>query len=212
MENKVIAKSFFWMFVGLLITFITGFTLCQSAGNMTMGLGALVLISIVLQFILVIVLSVRVFKMKPLTAKIIFIVYSLVTGVTFSSIFAYYEMSSIILVFALASAIFLLMSLIGYTTKLDLSKVGSYLLFGLITVIICSIINIFWINDTFTTIICIISILVFLGLTAWDVQKIKRLGEQNNVENVAIYGALELYLDFINIFLDLLKLFGKSKD
>jgi len=148
--------------------------------------------------------------MKAATAKIMFIIYAMVSGFTFASIFVVYEMSSIIFVFALAAIMFLIMALFGYYTNIDLSKFSSYLIFGLIGVIIASLVNVFWINDTFTTIICIISILVFLGFTAWDIQKIKRLNINN--DNAAIYGALELYLDFINIFLDLLRLFGRERD
>ena len=148
--------------------------------------------------------------MKPLTAKILFIVYSMITGFTFASIFVVYEIASIIFVFALASVLFGIMGLIGYYTQIDLNKFRSYLMFGVVGVIIASIINIFWINDTFTTIVCIISIIVFLGMTAYDIQRIKRLNIDS--DNAAIYGALELYLDFINIFLDLLRLFAKERD
>ncbi len=210
MENKMVAKSFFWMFIGLLVTFITGGVICSNATLLKASLSGFYIIAIIVQLILVIVLSRKIFTFKPTTAKIIFIIYSMITGFTISSIFVVYELSSIIFVFALASVMFLIMALIGYYTKLDLSKIGTYLLFGLIGVILCSLVNIFWINDTFTTIICVISIFVFLGFTAWDVQKIKRMNFDS--ENIAIYGALELYLDFINIFLDLLQLFGNSKD
>lgn len=209
-DNKLIAKSFLWMFIGLLVTFVTGYVICLNEQTLAMALSGFYLIAIIVQLVLVFVLSRNLFKMKPTTAKILFIIYSMVTGFTFASIFVVYEMSSIIFVFALAAVLFGIMGLIGYYTKFDLSKISSYLLFGLIGIIIASIINIFWINDTFTTIICIISILVFLGFTAYDIQKIKRLNIDS--DNAAIYGALNLYLDFINIFLDLLRLFGRERD
>lgn len=209
-DNKLIAKSFMWMFIGLLVTFVTGYVICLNKEALMLSLSGFYFLAIIIELILVIVLSRKIFSMKPLTAKIMFIIYAMVSGFTFASIFVVYEMSSIIFVFALAAVMFLIMALFGYYTNIDLSKFSSYLLFGLIGVIIASIINIFWINDTFTTIICIISILVFLGFTAWDIQKIKRLNINN--DNAAIYGALELYLDFINVFLDLLRLFGRERD
>jgi len=209
-DNKLIAKSFMWMFIGLLVTFLTGFVICLNANTLALLLSGFYVIAIIVELILVIVLSRKLFDMKPLTAKIMFIIYAMVSGFTFASIFVVYEMSSIIFIFALAAVMFLIMALFGYYTDIDLSKFSSYLIFGLIAVIIASIVNVFWLNDTFTTIICIMSILVFLGFTAWDIQKIKRLNI--NSDNAAIYGALELYLDFINIFLDLLRLFGKERD
>lgn len=209
-DNKLIAKSFMWMFIGLLVTFVTGFVICLNKDALMLTLSGFYIIAIIVELILVIVLSRNIFKMKATTAKIMFIIYAMVSGFTFASIFVVYEMSSIIFVFALAAIMFLIMALFGYYTNIDLSKFSSYLIFGLIGVIIASLVNVFWINDTFTTIICIISILVFLGFTAWDIQKIKRLNINN--DNAAIYGALELYLDFINIFLDLLKLFGRERD
>lgn len=208
--NKLIAKSFLWMFIGLLTTFITGYVVCLNEQALALTLSGFYIILVIVQLILVFVLSKNLFKMKPTTAKILFIIYSMITGLTFASIFVVYEISSIIMVFILAALLFLIMGLIGYYTKIDLSKFSSYLLFGLIGIILASIINMFWINNTFTTIICIISILVFLGLTAYDIQKLKKLNM--NSDNAAIYGALELYLDFINIFIDLLRLLARNRD
>lgn len=210
MENKLIAKSFMWMFIGLLVTFLTGGVICLNMDVLASALSSLFIVAVIVQLVLVFVLSKNILKMSPTAAKVLFLVYSMVTGFTFSSVFVVYELTSIIFVFALASVLFGIMGLLGYYTNLDLSKFGSYLIFALIAILLCSIVNIFWLNDTFSTIICIFSILVFLGFTAWDVQKIKRLNVDS--DNAAVYGALELYLDFINIFLDLLQLFGKEKN
>ena len=210
MENKLIAKSFMWMFIGLLVTFLTGGVICLNMDVLASALSSLFIVAVIVQLVLVFVLSKNILKMSPTAAKVLFLVYSMVTGFTFSSVFVVYELTSIIFVFALASVLFGIMGLLGYYTNLDLSKFGSYLIFALIAILLCSIVNIFWLNDTFSTIICIFSILVFLGFTAWDVQKIKRLNVDS--DNAAIYGALELYLDFINIFLDLFQLFGKEKN
>ena len=117
------------------------------------------------------------------------------------------------MVFLVSAVVFGVMAYIGFKTNVDLSKVGFYLLMALIGVIVVSIINIFLGNSMLEIILCIICLLLFLGITAYDVQKIKALESTGLPEdNLAIYGALELYLDFINIFLQILELFAKNKD
>lgn len=149
--------------------------------------------------------------MKPTTAKVSFLLYSFVSGLTFASIFIYYAVSSIIYIFLAAAITFAIMALIGYTTKLDLTKIGSYLLFALIAAIIVSLVNIFLNNSMIYLIVSIVCVLIFIGITAYDVQKIKNLENSGlPVENLAIYGALDLYLDFINLFIHLLSIFGRS--
>ncbi len=212
--NNIMRKVFLWMFLGLLITFGTGYFVATNE-NMIYNIastGMWIALSII-ELVLVIVLSARITKMNPTTAKFIFAIYSFVTGLTFSSIFIVYQLSSIIYVFLITAIIFGLLSLFGYTTKLDLTKLSTYLLVGLIGILICSLINIFVGNSTLDIIISIFSVIVFLGFTAYDVQKIKRLSNYyENEDSVAIIGALELYLDFINIFLDLIRIFGNNRD
>ena len=149
--------------------------------------------------------------MKPATAKVCFLLYSFVSGLTFASIFVYYAIDSIMLIFLVAAVIFAVMALIGYTTKVDLTRVGTYLFFALIAALITMIINIFLGNSTLAMIISVVCVLIFIGITAYDVQKIKML-ENSGLpkENLAIYGALDLYLDFINLFIHLLSIFGNS--
>jgi len=213
-DNKLLSKSFLWMCIGLLVTFVTGFGISMNERmleNIFGGSGFWILV--ILEFVLVIVLSARVMKMNPTTAKISFILYSFVSGLTFSSIFVVYELTSIMMIFLISAIIFGIMAFIGYTTKVDLSRVGFYLLMALLGVILVSIINIFLGNGTLEIIICIICLLLFIGITAYDVQKIRALESTGLPEdNLAIYGALELYLDFINIFLQILELFAKNKD
>ncbi len=213
-DNKLLSKSFLWMCIGLLVTFVTGFGISMNERmleNIFGGSGFWILV--ILEFVLVIVLSARVMKMNPTTAKICFILYSFVSGLTFSSIFVVYELTSIMMIFLISAIIFGIMAFIGYTTKVDLSRVGFYLLMALFGVILVSIINIFLGNGTLEIIICIICLLLFIGITAYDVQKIRALESTGLPEdNLAIYGALELYLDFINIFLQILELFAKNKD
>lgn len=213
-DNKLLSKSFLWMCIGLLVTFVTGYGVSMNdVMKENIFSGSSFWILIVLELILVIVLSARVMKMSPTTAKICFILYAFVSGLTFSSIFVAYELTSVMMVFLVSAVIFGVMAYIGYKTNVDLSKVGFYLLMALIGVIVISVINIFIGNGTLEIILCIVCLLLFLGITAYDVQKIKALETTGLPEdNLAIYGALELYLDFINIFLQILELFAKNKD
>lgn len=152
--------------------------------------------------------------MKAVTAKICFLLYSFVSGLTFSSIFIAYDIMSIFYVFIIAAVVFAIFGAVGYFTSIDLTNLGSILLMGLIALIVCLIFNIFIGSEQFNLVLTIISLAIFVGFTAYDIQKIKRLGESSDLpeENLAIYGALELYLDYINIFLDILRLVGNSKD
>ena len=168
---------------------------------------------VVLEFVLVIVLSWRCMKMSPVAAKICFILYAFVSGLTFSSIFVVYDIASIMMVFLVSSVIFGVMAFIGYKTNVDLSKLGFYLMMGLIAVIIVSVINIFIGSNGLEMALSIICVLLFIGITAFDVQKIKSLeGSGLPEDNLAIDVALELYLDFINIFIDLIRIIGENKD
>lgn len=211
--NKVISNSFVWMCIGLLVTFVTGYAVAQNANMLTNVFGNAFWVFIVLEFILVIVLSARVMKMSPTSAKVCFILYSFVSGLTFSSIFVYYELTSILIVFLLGAVIFGVMACIGYNTKVDLTKIGFYFLIGILGVIILSVINIFMGNTVLDIVLSVVCLILFLGVTSYDVQKIKALSDTNlPADNLAIYGALQLYLDFINIFLQILELFNNNKD
>ncbi len=215
MELKnVYSKVFAWMFIGLLITFLTGYTVSNNAKMfISVFSGFNYLIFAIIEIGLVIFLSARLHKMSPITAKICFMLYSFVTGLTFASIFVVYQLESIIYVFGITALLFGIFALIGHYTKMDLTKIGTFLFMGLLGIIICSIINIFVNSETFDLVLTSISIIIFLGYTAYDMQKVKQaLNYYPNEENLAIYGALQLYLDFINIFLDLLRLFGKERD
>ena len=214
MKDNLISKTFLWMCFGLLVTFITGYFVAHSEvmlENIYGGMGYWVFV--IVELVLVIVLSARVMKMKPTTAKVCFLLYSFVSGLTFASIFVFYAIDSIMLIFLVAAIIFALMAIIGYTTKVDLTKMGTYLFFALIAVLVVMLINIFLNNSMVTMIVSIVCVLIFIGITAYDVQKIKML-ENSGLpkENLAIYGALDLYLDFINLFLHLLQLFGRNSD
>lgn len=210
-DNILISKSFIWMCIGLLVTFLTGFIVSNSQTMLENVFGGGYWLFVVIEFILVIVLSARVMKMSAVMAKVCFLLYSFVSGLTFASIFMVYNINSIMLIFLISALIFGFMALIGYTTKVDLTKLGTYLLSGLIAAIVVGIINVFIGSDAVETVISVVCVLIFIGVTAYDVQKIKALENSGLPEdNLAIYGALDLYLDFINIFIHLLSLFGNS--
>ncbi len=210
--NNVFKKVYMWMFIGLLLTFATGYFVSINE-NMAYKVYNLYWVLAIIEIILVIVLSARIGKMNITTSRIMFLTYSFVSGLTFSSVFIAYDMRSIIIVFLISSLLFLIFAILGYITKLDLTSVGTFLLMALIGIVICSIINIFVGNGTFEIVICSISILIFLGFTSYDVNKIKQLQDiYPDEDSLAIVGALELYLDFINIFLDLLRIVANNRD
>ena len=212
MENKLISKSFLWMFIGLLITFATGIVVASNERMLiSVFEGWTYIVLAIIEIAIVIYLSARVHKMSKTAARIWFMIYAFVSGLTFSSVFVVYKVTSVIYVFLISAILFGIFGLMGYKTKFDLTKIGSYLLMALFGVILCMIVNIFVGNDTLDLIISIVCVLLFLGITAYDVQKIKKLSDTNLPEDsLAIIGALELYLDFINIFLHLLSIIGDS--
>lgn len=212
--NQVFSKVFMWLFVGLLLTFGVAY-IVSTNDNMVYNLfsdGKYFIVWII-EIVVVIVLSARIRKMSSMTAIVLFLLYSFLTGLTLSSIFIIYEISSIVWVFAIASGLFLIFGLIGYFTKLDLTKIGTFLLMGLLAIIVAFLINMFIGSETFDIVLCIVGIVLFLGYIAYDIQIIKRnMLTIENETNLAIYGAFQLYLDFINIFLKLLRLFGTRRD
>ena len=214
MNNKLMGKTFLWMCIGLLVTFATGLIVTNSEVMFeNIYSGSWYLILAIVEIVLVIFLSAKVMKMKPTTAKCVFLLYSVVSGLTFSSIFICYNLTSILFIFLVTAVVFAVLALIGYTTKVDLTKLGTYFVIGLFAIIIVSIINIFIGNTIVDLIVSIVCVVLFLGVTMYDVQKIKMLSSSGlPEENLAIYGALDLYLDFINLFIHLLSIFGKSDD
>lgn len=160
------------------------------------------------------ILAGRINKLSTATATALFFAYSALNGVTLSAIFVVYTASSIASTFFITAGVFGAMTIYGYTTKQDLSKIGSFLFMGLIGLIIASVVNVFLGSDTMQWIISLAGVAIFIGLTAWDTQAIKRMAMESDYTNagkVATLGALELYLDFVNLFLYLLRIFG-SRD
>lgn len=215
MNKRILPKVFMWMFLGLLVTFFTAYTVSLNANmleNIYSGCGPWVIF--IVEIILAIVLSARIHKLSGPVATCLYLFYTFLTGLTFSFIFLAYEMESIIIIFLVTGIIFGIFALIGKFTNIDLSKISTYLTMGLFAIIIISCINFFLANNTLNIISCIIGIVVFLGYTAYDIQMICKNDLYYNVEerNLAIIWAFSLYLDFINLFMDLLRLFGDSKD
>lgn len=160
---------------------------------------------------LVFFISARMNKLSPGTSTALFLLFALVNGITLSVIFMAFSYASIFKTFLITAAVFGAMSVYGLFTSRDLTRIGSFLVMALIGLIICCVINMFWANSTFDLIISGIGVLLFIGLTAWDTQQIKRMAAMNmGIANgsLATWGALSLYLDFINLFIYLLRFFG----
>lgn len=209
-----------WMTVGLGVTAAMSWSVASSEAARQLIFGnSLVLIGlIVAQFALVIALSAAVHKMSAGLATGLFVLYSGLTGATLSSIFLVYPMGSITQAFAVTAGTFLAMSVYGTVTKRDLTAMGSFLMMGLIGILIAMLVNIFLQSAMMDFVISCIGVLVFTGLTAYDTQKLRSFGEGMPLEDAVavrrgvILGALTLYLDFINLFIMLLRLFGGNRD
>lgn len=217
MDNKkILSSAFGWLFIGLLICFGISWITSYNEDLTLAVFGAFggygYWIYLILELVVAIALIARISKMKPLTAKILYLLYTALTGLSLTGLFVVYTTSSIAFVFLAASIIFGVFAIIGKTTNIDLSKWSTYVLFALIGIIILEIINIFLLNNTLNIVLCIVSILVFSFFVAFDIQKALDKSYLAECENKGIYCAFQLFLDFINIFLDLLRLFGKSRD
>jgi len=164
-------------------------------------------------------ISGRIHKMQASTATLMFVVYSALNGATLSAIFLAYAASTITSTFFVCSATFVACSIYGYTTRRDLTSMGGFLTMGLIGIVIASLVNMFFQSGALSTIISYVGVLVFIGLTAYDTQDIKNMAlaqpddlDAGALRKGAILGALKLYLDFINLFLMLLRIFGGSRE
>lgn len=213
MKNNLYSKMFMWMFIGLMITFLTGYYVSTNP-NMLYNIFATKLywVIFIAELITVVVLSARIMKMSKNGAIFGFLLYSFITGLTFSSIFVLFKMSSIMFVFLITAILFLVFALIGYFTKMDLTKLGSILFMGLLGIILASLLNLIFKSESFDLVLIILGIIIFIGYIAYDINKVKRLEGMIDEDKLAIIGALDLYLDFLNLFIRLLQLFGKSND
>jgi FtsH-binding integral membrane protein len=216
--SAVMKQVYVKMFLALLVSAASAFFAALVAPQVAIAIGtsrALYWVLALVELGLVFWISARLNKMSPGMSTALFILFSIVNGLTLSLIFFAFSFASIFKTFLITAAVFGAMSVYGYLTNRDLTKFGSMLFMALIGIIICSVINIFWANSTLEWIISGVGVLIFIGLTAWDTQKIKQMAAMNmGISNgsLATWGALSLYLDFINLFIYLLRFFGSSRD
>jgi len=213
MDKTLFSKVYLWLFIGLLVTFGTGVVTSQNKDALeVLFVQNRYWIFAVAEVAIALYLSLRIQKMSPTAARICYLLYTFLTGLTFSTIFIAYKITSIIMVFGITSALFLAFALIGAKTNVDLTKFRTYFFMALIGMIICTIINIFLRNPMFDILICCASIVIFLGYIAYDIQRIKSMEGVMDDDKVAVFMAFQLFLDFINVFMDLLRLFGDTRD
>lgn len=223
--NVLFRQVFMWMFVGLILSAISAlyfgmnpeamsYLITVSADRAKLNFLGWAVMLAPLAFVLIMSWGFQ--KLKYIQMVALFLVYAFINGISLGFIFYVYDIGSIFKAFVSASAVFGIMAIAGYTTKTDLTKLGRILFFGLLGVIVASIINYFTQSSTMDYIISIFGVIIFTGLTAYDVQKIKQLSHESDgsvvYKKIAIMGALNLYLDFINLFLYLLRLFGGKRD
>lgn len=208
-------KVYVWMTMALAITGICAYGVATSPNIMQMiyGNSMTIWVLFIVELGLVFYTTARIQKLSLTTATTLFIIYSALNGVTLSGIFMVYSMTSIAKVFFITAGTFAAMALYGYFTKTDFSKIGNILFMALIGLIIATVVNLFLKSAMFDLILCYIGVGIFVGLTAWDSQKIKHMlamqvDMSENAQKIALMGALSLYLDFINLFLYLLRIFG----
>ncbi|GED15061.1 hypothetical protein AM501_27070 [Aneurinibacillus migulanus] len=214
-QRRYIQRVFSWMFVGLLMTAVVAYLLSRNENVLTyfsehpyafFGI-------LIAELIMVFYLSARVHKLSVTSATLLFFIYAALNGITFSLLFALYTSSSIVLTFLITAGMFGTLAVYGYVTKRDLSRMGSILFMALIGLILATLVNFFLHSSTLYWITTYVGVIVFSGLTAYDMQRIKEaniIGNEGTGEETkeAIIGALILYLDFINLFLYLLRIFG----
>lgn len=219
LTKTFMSSVFSYMFLGLLLT---GFTSWYLASSRILtdyliteqGTSPLMYVAMFAPIGLVFWMSLGINRMKATTMLILFVVYAFLNGVAFSTIFLKYDLGPIFKAFGSASVLFGLMAVVGYTTKTDLTKLGNILYIALIALIVVMLINFFVGSDGLDYLISFIGVVIFTGLTAYDVQKLKEIGQGTvdindpSTKKLALFGALSLYLDFINLFLFLLRLFG----
>lgn len=219
--NSFVRSVYNWMAVGLGLTGVVAYSVANmpEVRSFIFGSGIVFFGLIIAQLALVFMLSARIQRMQAGTATLLFVLYSVLNGATLSSIFLAYAQASITSTFFVCSATFVACSVYGWTTRRDLTSFGGFLTMGLIGIVIASLVNLFVQSSAVSTIVSYVGVLVFVGLTAYDTQDIKNMAmsqpadiDAGAVRKGAILGALKLYLDFINLFLMLLRIFGGRRD
>jgi hypothetical protein len=218
--NTFIRSVYNWMAIGLGLTGFVAFYVSNSEAIMRLIFGnQLIFFGLIIgELALVFTISARVHKMQASTATSLFVLYAALNGVTLSAIFLVYTRASITSTFFICAATFIASSIFGMTTKRDLTSMGQFLFMGLIGIVIASVVNLFMRSSGISMIVSYIGVIVFVGLTAYDTQKLRTMAlsqpagiDGGTLRKGAILGALTLYLDFINLFLMLLRILG-SRD
>lgn len=212
-------KVYVWMTLALVITGFTAFGIAENPGLVyTIVTNRLLFWGLIIgEFALVMAIYGAIGKLSATAATLLFVLYSIVNGATLSVIFLAYTMTSIASVFFITAGTFAVMAFIGYTTKTDLTSFGKMLMMGLIGIILATVVNIFIGSSMLNMMVSYVGVVVFVGLTAYDSQKIKNLLYQvdnmsEEAQKLALLGSLTLYLDFVNLFLMLLRIFGGNRD
>ncbi|MGL1891758.1 MAG: Bax inhibitor-1/YccA family protein [Spirochaetaceae bacterium] len=216
-ESSVIKNIFMWMAAGLALTGFVSHTLFTNGLAYKIAASGLMFPLLIAEIALVFVISRNIMKYKATTGIMLFLIYAALNGVTLSSIFLYYTMGSIANTFFISGGLFAVMAFYGMTTKRDLTKMGTYAIMALFGLIIATVVNFFLQSSGFYYIISFVGVVIFTGLTAYDVQKFTKISQQIGSEQgdvamkISIIGALNLYLDFINLFLFMLRFMGRRR-
>lgn len=213
-QNKILGKTFFLMFLGLLGTALVAIYLYSSGRIVKLLTTNMLEVMVLVEFLVVILFSLLFKKLPASVVTILYLVYAFINGVSFSLIFAAFELNSIIYLFVAAAALFGIFAYMGYKSKKDLSNWSNYLMPLLFVCLIVSIVNIFLGNSLLDIILDWVILILFFAITMYDINKIKELQYVECIDQnkIYVYGAMELYLDFINIFIRILSIFGKRKD
>lgn len=219
--SGVMTRVYVWMTAALMLTAGAAFLTVASPAILNLIFGNPVMVWVLFggELALVMAISWGINRLSPTMATALFLLYSVINGVTMSSIFFAYSIGTIAQAFAASALTFGAMSIVGWTTKKDLSGIGRIVIMALIGLIIASVVNIFLGSSMLDAVITYAGVFLFVGITAWDTQKIKTMseaaevyGDKDATRRVAILGALSLYLDFINLFLYILRLLGRNRN
>lgn len=214
-DNRIFGKTFFWMFLGLLGSGIVAAYTYYSGLFVDIIMGGYWNSLLILELVVVLLFSFLFKKLSPTAVGILFFIYSMINVVTLCTVFAIFELNSVVSLFVASSLIFAVLGYIGYNTNKDLSSWGTYLSVFLIVGIVLSLINLFFLKSSgFDLILDWLILALFFGITVYDINKMKLLQASNLFDDnkIHIYCAMQLYLDFINIFLRIISIFGKRKD
>lgn len=216
--NRYLVSTFGLLAAGLALSTLAGAVISRYFLSLLFENRAFILIAIMVQLALVINLSARITKMETVTAWLSYFGYCLITGINFAFLMLSFEITSMVMAFGMTAVVFTSMAIIGLTGKVDFTKFGSYFMVGLLAIIIISILNVFFFKaEGLSLFVLYGGVILFLGLTAYDVQKIRNIYYEVQYDdklrnNFMVYGAFQLYLDFVNLFIYILRIFGRRRN